>query len=58
MNNNEDEQLITLTGERFYERIGEHYGKFVEKILRYHDIDNYTILSQVNQHELIDLFEK
>ncbi|CAF2926453.1 unnamed protein product, partial [Rotaria sp. Silwood2] len=58
MDNNEIEQLITLTGDRFYESIEEQYGRLVEKILRYHDIDSYTILSQVDQHELIDLFEK
>jgi hypothetical protein len=58
MDNNEIEQLIAFTGERFYEHVEEQYGKFVANILRYHDIDNYMILSQVGQHELIDLFEK
>ncbi|CAF4909988.1 unnamed protein product, partial [Rotaria socialis] len=58
MDNNEIEQLITLTGERFYELIEEQYGKSVGKILRYHDIDCYSILSQIDKHALIDLFEK
>ena len=58
MNNNEIEQLIGFTGESFYEHVEEPYGKLVGKILRYHDIDNYTILSKVGEHELIDLFEK
>ncbi|CAF1405755.1 unnamed protein product [Rotaria magnacalcarata] len=58
MDNNEIEQLFTLIGERFYEHIEVQYGKLIEKILRYHDIDSYIILSQVGTHELIDLFEK
>ncbi|CAF4201619.1 unnamed protein product [Rotaria magnacalcarata] len=58
MDNNDIEQLITLKGERFFQHIEEHYGKLVEKILRYHDIDSYTILSQVDQQEMINLFEK
>ncbi|CAM2729289.1 unnamed protein product [Rotaria socialis] len=58
MDNNEIEQLITLTGKRFYELIEEQYGKSVRKILQYHDIDCYSILSQIDKHELIDLFEK
>ncbi|CAM4849753.1 unnamed protein product [Rotaria magnacalcarata] len=58
MDNNELEQLITLTGERFYELIEEQYGKSVRKFLQYHDIDCYSILSQIDKHELIDIFEK
>jgi hypothetical protein len=58
MDNNDIEQLIALIGEQFYEHIEEKYGKSVMKILRYHDIDRYTILNQVSKQELIDLFEK
>jgi hypothetical protein len=58
MDNNDIEQLIALIGEQFYEHIEEKYGKSVVKILRYHDIDSYTILNQVSKQELIDLFEK
>ena len=54
---NNIEQLITLTGEKFYEHIKEQYGRSVVKILQYHDIDIYTILNQVSKQELIDLFE-
>ena len=58
MNNNEIEQLIILIGERFYEYVEKHDGKFVEKILHYHGISTYTILTQVSQHEVIDFSEK
>ena len=58
MDNNDVEQLINLTAERFYLHIQEQYGNLVEKVLRYHDTDSYIILDQVGKSELIDLFEK
>ncbi|CAF1562562.1 unnamed protein product, partial [Adineta steineri] len=41
-----------------YDHIDEQYGKLVVKILRYHDVDSYTVLNSIGEHELIDLFEK
>ena len=58
MDNNDIEQLIILTGEKFYQHLEEKYGKSIVKILRYHDIDSYIILNQVSKQELIELFEK
>ncbi|CAF1075093.1 unnamed protein product [Rotaria sordida] len=58
MENNDIEHLLSLTGEHFFAHIEQIYGKLVGKILRYHDIDAYTILNKVDKHELIDLFEK
>ncbi|CAF3364315.1 unnamed protein product [Rotaria sp. Silwood2] len=58
MDNNQIEHLFTFTGENFYQRIQEHYGKNVEKILRFHDIDNYSILNKVSKNELLEIFEK
>ncbi|CAF4537735.1 unnamed protein product [Rotaria socialis] len=57
MDNNDIKQLIVLKSERFFQHIEEHDEKLVEKILRYHDIDSYTILSQVDQQAMINLFE-
>ncbi|CAF3986089.1 unnamed protein product [Rotaria sp. Silwood2] len=54
----EIDQLIDLSNERFFEHIEERYGIAVAKILKYHDIDRYKILSQVDEHQLIDFFEK
>jgi len=51
-------RLIDLSDEHFFEHIEERYGKFVVKILKYHDIDRYTILSHVDRNQLIDFFEK
>ena len=51
-------RLIDLSDERFFEHIEELYGELVVKILKYHDIDRYTILSHVDKHQLIDFFEK
>ncbi|CAF2670696.1 unnamed protein product [Rotaria sp. Silwood2] len=42
----------------FFEHIEERYGIAVAKILKYHDIDRYKILSQVDEHQLINFFEK
>jgi hypothetical protein len=58
MDNNEFQQFLTLAGESFYVHIEEKYGKYVEKILRYHDIDNYLILGETDKHELLGVFEK
>ncbi|CAF1651111.1 unnamed protein product [Rotaria sordida] len=52
------EQLIAFSGETFYQHVQEHYGKNVEKILRFHDIDNYLILSGTSTQELLEIFEK
>ena len=32
--------------------------KMLKKMLRFHDIDNYSILAQVNKNDLFELFEK
>ena len=58
MDNSQIEQLIAFAGESFYEHIQEQYGKNVEKILRFHDIDNYSILGEIGNKELLDIFEK
>jgi hypothetical protein len=54
----EIENLSELTGEEFYNSIEKQYGKNVEKILRYHDIDNCHILTGVNENEIIGVFEE
>jgi hypothetical protein len=58
MDNSQIEQIITFTGENFYQHIQEQYGKNVEKILRFHDLDNYLILGEINKPELLEIFEK
>jgi hypothetical protein len=58
MDNSQIEQLIAFAGESFYEHIQEQYGKNVEKILRFHDIDNYSILGEIDNKELLEIFEK
>ncbi|UJR19053.1 hypothetical protein I4U23_022184 [Adineta vaga] len=57
MDNYEIDELLALKEEHFFLHIEETYGQFVKKILRYHDIDNYTILSKTDRSELIDFFE-
>ncbi|CAF3000819.1 unnamed protein product [Rotaria sp. Silwood2] len=52
------EELWNLTGEDFYKSIEEQYGKNVEKILKYHDIDSYLILAGADEHEILDIFEQ
>lgn len=58
MDDDEFQQYLILVGEIFYSHIEEKYGKNVEKILRYHDIDGYLILGKSDKHELFDVFEK
>ena len=58
MDNDEFHQYLTLAGGSFYSHIEEKYGKNVEKILRYHDVDSYLILGKTNKHELLDVLEK
>lgn len=58
MDNDEFQQYLTLASESFYSHIEEKYGKNVEKILRYHDVDSYLILGKADKHELLDAFEK
>ncbi|CAF1456819.1 unnamed protein product [Rotaria sordida] len=52
------EHLLNLVGENFYVHIQENFGKNVEKVLRFHDIDNFTLLGGIDEHQLIDIFEK
>lgn len=54
----EIDRLINLTGEDFFKHIEQQYGKLVTKILKYNDIDRYTILNHIDKHQLIDFFEK
>ena len=54
----EIDDLLELTGEDFYRSVEGQYGRNVQKILRYHDIDSYFILGGVNEVELFDVFEK
>ena len=58
MNNIPTEQLITLSGENFYELVREQYGEKVEKILRFHDIDDYVLLHRITEQQLFEIFEK
>ncbi|CAF1610337.1 unnamed protein product [Adineta ricciae] len=58
MESNDPEYLLSLSGEPFFVHIEQKYRKSVEKILRYYDIDDYTILGKAGKRELIDLFEK
>ncbi|CAF4536298.1 unnamed protein product [Rotaria sp. Silwood2] len=58
MDNTLIEQLIAFSGETFYQHVQEHYGKNVEKILRFHDIDNYLIVCGISTKELLEIFEK
>lgn len=58
MNNIDIDQLIALSGEHFYRYIDENYGKLVVKILRYYDIDSYSLLKKINLQQLIEPFEK
>ncbi|CAF2117503.1 unnamed protein product, partial [Rotaria magnacalcarata] len=58
MDNIPIEQLIAFSGEIFYQHVQEHYGKNVEMILRFHDIDNYLILGGTSKQELLETFEK
>ncbi|CAF1416682.1 unnamed protein product [Adineta steineri] len=58
MDDNEFQQFLTLFGESFYQHIEKVYGKFIEKILRYHDIDNYVVLGETDKHEILDILEK
>ena len=46
------EQLVDYLGETFYQHVQEHYGKNVETILRFHDIDNYVILNETNERTI------
>ena len=54
----EIENLSELTGEEFYNSIEKEYGRNVEKILRYHDIDSCYILARVEEREIIGVFEE
>jgi hypothetical protein len=58
MDNIPMEQLIAFSGETFYQHVQEHYGKNVQKILRFYDIDNYLILGETSKQELFEIFEK
>ena len=52
------EHLIAFSGKTFHQHVQEHYGKNVEKILRFHDIDNYLLLDGTSKQELFEIFEK
>jgi hypothetical protein len=54
----EVEDLLQLTGEEFYNSIEKQYGKNGEQILRYNDIDSCYILADVDEHEIINVFEE
>lgn len=54
----EVEDLLQLTSEEFYNSIEKQYGKNGEQILRYHDIDSCYILADVDEHEIINVFEE
>ncbi|CAF1136185.1 unnamed protein product [Rotaria sordida] len=54
----EIEELFELTGEDFYKYIEVQYGKNVEKVIRFHDIDSFLILGSVNQHDILDVVEQ
>ena len=57
MDTDEFQEHLIYAGDRFYLHIEEKYGKNVQKILRYHDIDSYLILGETNKHESLDVFE-
>ncbi|CAF4227594.1 unnamed protein product, partial [Rotaria sp. Silwood2] len=54
----EIEELFRLTGEDFYKYIEVHYGKNVEKIVRFHDTDSFLILGSINQDDILDVLEQ
>ncbi|CAF5107816.1 unnamed protein product, partial [Rotaria sp. Silwood1] len=58
MNDEENEKLCKLTGKDVFEHIEQQYGKLVEKVLKYHDIDNYLILGGAHQNDIFDIFEQ
>ncbi|CAF1501640.1 unnamed protein product [Adineta ricciae] len=58
MSNIPTEQVIILSEEKFYEHVRVQYGEKVEKILRYHDTDDYVVLHRINERQLLDIFEK
>ena len=49
---------LNLVGESFYKLIQEKCGMYVEKVLRYHDIDSYLLLGDADEREIIDTIEK
>ena len=58
MDDEEIEKLCKLSGRTFFEHIEQQYGKLVEKVLEYHDIDSYLLLGGANQNSIIDIFEQ
>ena len=58
MDDEEIEKLCKLSGRTFFEHIEQQYGKLVEKVLEYHDIDSYLLLGGANQNSIIDVFEQ
>ena len=45
-------------GDDFYSLIAERYGKHVEKILRFLDLDDMKVLSKIKSTEITSMFEK
>lgn len=52
------EDPVTLSGESFYRMINDRYGRSVEQILRFFDIDSYLILATVREYHIFDILEK
>ena len=46
-----------LIGEDFYKIINAQYGKPVEKILRFFDVDSFFLLAAVREHDLLPFLE-
>lgn len=58
MDDIDHEDPLTLSGEDFYKTINTQYGRSVEQILRFFDIDSYSILAGVRESQIFDVLEK
>ena len=58
MSDIDSDDPLLLTGADFYRAINAQYGTCVEKILRFFDVDNYSLLNGVREHHIFDVLEK